>query len=216
MLHFSFINNVYTRRGEGGSQDVLGQEGFAEAEARGNGTYHRDERVPDGYLTNGIAGQQFIIEGKADGRDTYQHEQIKQSEQGDVGQRAPHQQAGDDEQGTTQAQTVAGAHKHIHALVNASRHQSGKGTAQGIEYNHAITQQGERATTLAPQVERQDTAKTDGASKYLTRGEFIALKEQAGQQHQREHTERIKDGSTTALTMRQTDIKGGVMQRGIQ
>ena len=67
MLNFSFINNVYTCRGESGGQDVLRQEGLAQTEARGNGTYHRDERIPDGYLTNGIAGKQLVVEGKADG-----------------------------------------------------------------------------------------------------------------------------------------------------
>ena len=67
ILNFSFINNVYTSRGEGGGQDVLEQEGLAQAEARCYGTYHGDERIPDGNLTNGIAGKQLVVEGKADG-----------------------------------------------------------------------------------------------------------------------------------------------------
>ena len=133
-----------------------------------------------------------------------------------MGQRATQQQAGDDEQGTTDAQTVARTHKHIYTLVYATCHQSRKGTAQGIEYNHTIAQQGELATTLAPQVERQDTTKADGATQDFTGGKFIALKEHTGQQHQRKHAERIEDGGTTALTMRQTDIEGGVMQRSIK
>ena len=55
----------HTSRGEGGGQDVLEQEGLAQAEARCYGAYHGDERIPNGYLAHWIAGKQFIVEGKS-------------------------------------------------------------------------------------------------------------------------------------------------------
>ena len=86
-LLFPFINNVYTNSSKRCGEDVFGEKGLTEAEAGCDSAYDWDERIPDGNLANRIAGKQLVVEGKPDGRDTNQHEQIEQAKQRDMGQR---------------------------------------------------------------------------------------------------------------------------------
>ena len=70
-LLLAFINNVYSYRCQPCRPDILGVEGLMQTDARGEGTDHGNKRIPDGHLANRIAGEQFVVERKTDGRDAH-------------------------------------------------------------------------------------------------------------------------------------------------
>ena len=68
-LRLPFVNNVDARCGQGSCHDIFPIERFVEADARGDGSNHWDERVVDGYLAHRIAGEQLVVEREANGAD---------------------------------------------------------------------------------------------------------------------------------------------------
>lgn len=191
-------------------------EGLAQTEAGGDGSDDGNERVPDGDLPHRVTGQQLVIEREADGGDANEQQQDDEAPERRVRQRAPHQQSRDDQQGTTHAKAVARADEDVHPPVDAARHQSGKGAAEGVDDNHAVAEQRKRAALLAAEVQRQYTEETDNAAQNLPDGHLVALEEHAGKDDQREDTQRIEDGRPRPLTVGQADVEGGIVEGGIQ
>lgn len=191
-------------------------EGLAQTEAGGDGSDDRYERVPNGDLPHRVTGQQLVIEREADGRDADEQQQDDEAPERRVRQRATHQQSGDDQQGTAHAKAVARADEDVYPPVDAARHQAGKGAAEGVDDNHAVAEQRERAALLAAEVQRQYTEETDDAAQNLPDGHLVALEEHTGKDDQRKDTQRIEDGRPRPLTVRQTDVEGGIVEGGVQ
>ena len=64
---FSSIDDIDAAHGEEAGDEVLRVEGFAQAEAGGEGAYYGYEGVEDGHLAYGIATDELVVEGKAEG-----------------------------------------------------------------------------------------------------------------------------------------------------
>lgn len=191
-------------------------EGLAQTEAGGDGPDDGNERVPNGDLPHRVAGQQLVVEREADGRDADEQQQDDEAPERGVRQRAAQQQSGDYQQGSAHAQAVARADEDIQPPVDAARHQSGKGATEGVDDDHAVAEQRERAALLTAEVQRQYTEETDDAAQNLPDGHLVALEEHAGKDDQRENAQRIEDGRPRPLTVRQTDVEGGIVEGGVQ
>ena len=76
-LCLSFVDDVDSGGGKGGGNDVRGVESFAKAEAAGGGTDYRDEGIVDGNLPHGVAGEEFVVQGKSYGADAYEEDEVE-------------------------------------------------------------------------------------------------------------------------------------------
>ena len=133
-----------------------------------------------------------------------------------MGEGALHEQAGDDEQEPAEEEAVACAYEDIDTARESAREEAGKGRAEGIEHNHAIAQEGELSTTTLTNIEDEDARDAYGTAEDLLRGEAVALEEQAGKQHHKEHAQRVEDGGTCSIAMRQTYIEETIVQGGVE
>ena len=213
---FPFVYYIDASRSQCGGYGIIPNECLVETQTGGDGSHYGYQRVPYRYLAHWIARKQFVVKRKAYRGDTDEHQQVKEANNGDVRQSTTHQQAWNHQQGTTDAKTVARSDKHIHTPRYTSRHQSCTGTAQCIEDNHAVAKQGEGTAFLAAQIQCEDTRKTDGTAYTISESQFVALEEQAGKEDQHKHTQRVQDGGTTALTVRQSNVETGIVQRRVQ
>ena len=201
MLLLPSIDDVDSAHGKEAGDEVLRVEGFAQAEAGGEGTYYGDEGVEDGYLAYGVAADELVVEGEAEGRDADEQCQDDEAVDGDVGEGALHEQAGDDEQEPAEEEAVAGAYEDIDTARETARQEAGKGRAEGIEHDHAIAQEGELSATALADIEDEDTRDAHGAAEDLLRSEAVALEEEAGKQYDKEHAQRVEDGGTGPIAM---------------
>ena len=132
-----------------------------------------------------------------------------------MGQRATEYQARDDEQQTTDGEAIARTNKDIHTSAQATGHQIRDGTAEGIQNNHAIAQEGELSAISPTKVQGQDAAKTYATAQNFSRSKLIALETGTGQQHHKEGTQRIEDGGSRTFAMRHADIEKEIVERGV-
>lgn len=193
-LLLTFIDNIDTEGGKGASEDILPVEWFGQAEARSDGSDDGNERIPDGNLADRIATDELVIEGEAGGGDAYEQQQIEDAQRGDDGERTLHQKARNDEQCTTDGKGIASAHKDVDATTEATRHERGGGSAQGIEDDHAIAPEGELATLLAAEVEREDAGKADDTAEDLAQGHAVTPEKEAGEDDDGEDAKAVEDG----------------------
>ena len=211
----ALIDDIDAEGCQAGGEDVFGIERFAKTEAGGEGTNNGNERIPDGHLANGIAGEQFVVERETDGGDGNEQGEDAESPQRDMRKGGPHEQTGNDEQCTTHSETVARTHKDVDALVDTTRQETGKGATQGIQNYQSVAQKSKRATILSPNVQRQDACKTNDTTQELAVSHLVALEEHTSQNDQREDTHGVEDSRPRALTIGQSDIEECVVQRGV-
>ena len=198
---FSSIDDVDSAHGKEAGDEVLRVEGFAQAETGGEGTYYGDEGVEDGYLAYGVAADELVVEGEAEGRDADEQCQDDEAVDGDVGEGALHEQAGDDEQEPAEEEAVAGAYEDIDTARETARQEAGKGRAEGIEHDHAIAQEGELSATALADIKDEDTRDADAAAENLPWGKAVALEEDASQDNNQEYAQRVDDGCPRSLAM---------------
>ena len=195
------IDDIDAEGGQAGSEDVLGIEGLAKTEARREGSNNGNERVPDGHLANGIAGEQLVVEGETDGGDGNEQGEDAESPQRDMRKGGPHEQAGNDEQRTTHSKTVARSHKDVDALVDTTRQETCAGTTEGIQDDQSVAKQGKCPTLFTPNIQRQNARKANDAAQELAIGHLVALEEHTSQDDQREDTHGVEDSCTCALAI---------------
>ena len=215
-LFLAFVDDIDARSRQGCGNHIFPIKRLVEEQAGTDGTYYGNERVPDDNLSYGITSEQLVVDGKAEGRDENQHQQDEDAGRRDLRQGASHQETCKDEQQTAEAETVTCAYEHVDSLIDASGHQTGKGTEQGIENNHAVAQKGEGTAVLAVEVQGHDTQYADGDTQYLAGGHLVALEEDAGKNHHREDAHGVENGGAGTLTVRETDVESSIVEGGVE
>lgn len=97
------------------------------------------------------------------------------------GRVPPREEAGYDEQQTTDGQTITRSDKDIDATTQSASHQIRECSTEGVEDNHSIAQPRKLSTLGTSYVERKDAAESYHTAYYFLWGEFVALETGAGQ-----------------------------------
>jgi len=84
-----------------------------EAETGADGPNDGNERIVDGHLADGIAGEQFVIKRETHGADADEQKEPQQSQRRECWQCAIKEQTAGHEDGPANRQTVARAHEYI-------------------------------------------------------------------------------------------------------
>ena len=212
---FLFVDDIYSCRSQGGGKDVFPVERLAQTKARGQRPHHGNERVVYGHLAHGVAGNEFVVEGKAQGRDAYEQEQYYQTLPVDLRQCGTKQERWHKQEQATKGKAVARAHEDINTPYQTSRQQACHGRTEGIDDNHAIAQEGKPSALFSAQVQRQYSGKANDAPQYLARCQAVALEEHARHDDKREDAQRVQYGRPCPGAMRQAYVESGIVQRGI-
>ena len=85
----------------------------------------------------------------------------------DHGQRSTKCEPGEDEQQTSDAETIASTDEDVHPPAQSASHQVGASPADGIHDDHAVAQPGESPAFSATEIQRQDAAEADGTADHL-------------------------------------------------
>ena len=209
------VDDVDAGGGKQAGNDILDVEGLVQAQTGAHGSHHGDERVVDGHLANGIAGEQLVVERKADGADADEQAQPQQPQGRDCRHAAAQCQPHDHKQDAAQGQAVARAHRDVDPPAQAAREQRGCRTAQGIEHNHAIAQPREAAATATAGIEQEDAGKAHDATCQLAHRHAVGLEKQACHDDYRKHAERVEYSSSRARAVGKADVEKGIVQRGV-
>ena len=201
-------------------------ERLTKTEARRDGTYDGYQRIIDGHLSHGVHTEQLVVEGKPDGRNGDKQNQTDHTEHIDIGQRTAKNESRDDEQQAADGEAVTSTDEHIHPSAQSTSHQIGRSTTDGIKDNHTIAQKGtldacdaslcEEVSAFGPtEVQSQDAAETYHTANQLPRCQAVALETGTSQQHHKERTQRVEDGSPRTFAMRHSYVEEEIVERGV-
>src|SRR5574344_704341 len=127
MLRLLAVNEINARSSQRADQGIMCIKLFAETKTTGDRPHHGNQRVVDGHTSYRVARDEFVVEREANGADADKQKQIDHSQQRDARQISSQQQTGNNEQGTANGKTVAGAGKNGDMALKTTRQQRGRG-----------------------------------------------------------------------------------------